>query len=65
MSKIIQIVTAPLNSERIQTRDGEDINRHSHILYALTDDGRVFWQRSDDSTEWQEQGLPEFGGQDG
>ncbi len=49
MSKIIQITTGALY--------GGDA---SHVLYALTDDGRIFWQRSD-ASEWKENDLPNMG----
>lgn len=59
MSKIIQITTALSNSELYENREGERKVPSNHILYALADDGRIFWRRSDDfDEEWHMETLP-------
>jgi hypothetical protein len=61
MAKIIQISTVPTRAETYENRDGDKITSTDYMIYALTDDGRIWCRCSNyDITEpWEARPWPE------
>jgi hypothetical protein len=57
MTKIISIAAAPYDGSKYETRDGDSGLDFRHILYAVTEDGKLYSKVSG-CDDWEEEKGP-------